>query len=76
MSHIWIHKGPTSTVLIEKGIIKKGDYIGTESSVGKIKNLSDFLGSEIEKAEPSDPVIIVGFENVPMVGENVCLSKY
>ncbi len=70
-SYMDSQKGPTSTVLIEKGIIKKGDYIGTESSVGKVKNLSDFLGSEIEKAEPSDPVIIIGFENVPMVGERM-----
>ena len=46
-SYMDSQKGPTSTVLIEKGIIKKGDYIGTESSVGKIKNLSDFLGKEI-----------------------------
>ncbi len=64
-------KGPTSTVLIEKGNLKKGDYIGTESSVGKVKYLGDFLGKEIEQAGPSDPVIIIGFENVPMVGERM-----
>jgi translation initiation factor IF-2 len=64
-------KGPTSTVLIEKGNLKKGDYIGTESSVGKVKYLGDFLGKEIEEADPSDPVIIIGFENVPMVGERM-----
>lgn len=70
-SYMDAQKGPTSTVLVEKGILRKGDYIGTESSVGKIKSLGDFTGKEIESAFPSDPVIIIGFENVPMVGERM-----
>ena len=64
-------KGPTSTVLVDKGILKKGEYIGTNSSVGKIKSLGDFLGKEIDSASSSDPVVIIGFENVPMVGERM-----
>lgn len=70
-SYMDSQKGPTSTVLIEKGILKRGDYVGTDSSVGKIKNLGDFLGKKIEEAGPSDPVVIIGFENVPMVGERM-----
>ena len=68
-------KGPTSTALVEKGILKSGDFIGTNSSTGKIKNLGDFLGKEIKEALPSDPVIIIGFENVPMVGERFKVYK-
>lgn len=35
-------RGPTATILVEKGILKQGDFISTGTSVGKIKNLEDF----------------------------------
>lgn len=63
------HKGPTSTVLIEQGILRQEDYIGTDSAIAKIKTLENFLGQEIKEAYPSDPAIIIGFEKIPMVGE-------
>ncbi|MFZ3054399.1 MAG: translation initiation factor IF-2 [Minisyncoccales bacterium] len=62
-------RGPTSTVLIENGTLKQSDFIGTDSAVGKLKNLGDFLGKEMKEANPSDPAVIVGFETVPAVGE-------
>lgn len=68
-SYLDPQRGPTSTVLIENGTLKYGDFVGTDSSVGKIKNLGDFLGKETKEANPSDPAIIVGFETVPAVGE-------
>lgn len=68
-SYLDPQRGPTSTVLIESGTLKYGDFVGTDSSVGKIKNLGDFLGKEMREANPSDPAIIVGFETVPAVGE-------
>jgi translation initiation factor IF-2 len=68
-SYLDPQRGPTSTVLIENGTLKYGYFVGTDSSVGKIKNLGDFLGKEMKEANPSDPAIIVGFETVPAVGE-------
>ncbi|MFA5086364.1 MAG: translation initiation factor IF-2 [Candidatus Paceibacterota bacterium] len=62
-------RGPTSTVLIENGTLKQGDIIGTDSAIGKVKNLGDFLGKDMGEANPSDPAVIVGFESVPSVGE-------
>jgi len=62
-------KGPTSTVLVESGTLRQSDFVGTDSAVGKVKNLGDFLGKEMKEANPSDPAIIIGFENVPAVGE-------
>jgi translation initiation factor IF-2 len=62
-------RGPTSTVLIENGTLRQGDFVGTDSAVGKVKNLGDFLAKEVKEANPSDPAVIVGFENVPAVGE-------
>jgi len=63
-------KGPTATLLITEGVLKKGDILGTFSTSGKVKKLEDFQGYPIERALPSDPAIVIGFEGVPKVGEN------
>jgi translation initiation factor IF-2 len=68
-------KGPTSTVLIENGTLYQGDFIATNSAVGKVKNLGDFLQKEMKEANPSDPAVIIGFESVPMVGEKFFAFK-
>jgi len=44
--------------------------LATPSTFGKIKVLENFQGRPIEKAQPSDPVIVIGFERAPRVGEN------
>jgi translation initiation factor IF-2 len=62
-------RGSTITAIIGKGVLKQGDFIGTDTAYGKVKNLEDFLGRPIEKAYPSDPIISVGFESMPIVGE-------
>jgi len=63
-------RGPTATLLITEGFLKQGDILATFSTFGKIKKLEDFQGRSIEKALPSDPAIVIGFEDVPKVGEN------
>jgi translation initiation factor IF-2 len=68
-------KGPTTTVLIENGTLKQGDYIGTDTIIGKIKNLGDFLQKEMKEANPSDPAVIIGFEGVPTVGQKFFVFK-
>jgi translation initiation factor IF-2 len=62
-------RGPTATLLLRDGSLKQGDIVGTGTSMGKIKILQDFQGKTIDKAEPSQPVIIIGFEQVPQIGE-------
>ena len=62
-------QGPTATLLLRDGSLKKGDIVGTGTTMGKIKILQDFQGKTIDKAEPSQPVIVIGFEQVPQIGE-------
>ncbi|MDP2741466.1 MAG: translation initiation factor IF-2, partial [bacterium] len=62
-------KGPIATVIIKKGILRKKDIIATDLALAKIKSLHNFQGKDIEEAYPSQPVIILGFEKVPAVGE-------
>ena len=62
-------KGPIATVIVKKGILRKKDIIATDLALAKIKCLKDFKGKDIDQAYPSQPVIILGFEKVPAVGE-------
>jgi translation initiation factor IF-2 len=62
-------RGILSGLILENGILKLGQYIATASALGKIKSLENSLGEKINELTPSSPALIVGFENIPDVGE-------
>jgi translation initiation factor IF-2 len=62
-------RGPTATLILNEGVLKSGDIIATFSTCGKIKSLEDFKGKQVPQALPSDPVVILGLEQAPRVGE-------
>jgi len=47
----------------------KGDIVLSGEAYGKARILEDFKGQPIEIATPSTPVIVVGLDKVPVVGE-------
>nr|WP_245612781.1 translation initiation factor IF-2 [Kosmotoga pacifica] len=61
--------GPLATAIIKDGIIKPGDYIVAGSTHGKVRALRDEKGRKVKNAGPSDPVQIIGFEEVPDMHE-------
>ncbi len=63
-------RGPTATLLLTQGTLRVGDIIGTDSVFGKIKNLENFQNSPFQITSPGDPVVVVGLEDCPRVGEN------
>jgi len=62
-------RGLTVSVILKDGVLKTGDIIATRSVSGKIKILENFLGEKVNSLAPSNPAIIIGFENLPKVGE-------
>jgi len=62
-------KGAVATLVLEEGILKNGDIVGTNSSFGKIKRLLNFQGREVSDVLPGQPCRILGFEVPPVVGE-------
>ena len=62
-------RGPTATLLLFEGTLKTGDIVATPSAFTKIKNLENFQNKVLDRAFPSDPVIIFGFNQAPKVGE-------
>jgi translation initiation factor IF-2 len=62
-------RGPTATVILEEGILKSGDFIATKSTFGRVRILESASKKKVEKIFPGQPGIVVGFEDVPIVGE-------
>lgn len=62
-------RGYLASMLIQKGIVKLGDWIVAGTVIGKIKSMEDFAGSPITEACPSQPVLISGWPSAPDVGK-------
>lgn len=62
-------RGVTAVGIVKNGILKSGDGISTQTVCGKTKLLENFIGERIENAEPSAPVLILGFDDLPQIGE-------
>ena len=61
--------GPVASVIIKNGILNIGDTVVAGSIKGKVKAIRSFDGSVINSARPSDPVEILGFDDIPVAGD-------
>lgn len=64
-------KGPTATVIVEAGTLKKGKPFICGPFAGKVKLLLDDLGEQVKEAGPSMPVEVLGFAELPNVGDSL-----
>jgi translation initiation factor IF-2 len=64
-------RGPVVTVLISRGTLRVQDAVVAGAHWGRVRAMSDFLGSRVEQARPGEPVEILGFDGVPEAGEHV-----
>jgi translation initiation factor IF-2 len=62
-------RGAVSTVLIQKGTLKKGDSFVVGSAYGKIRMMVDDKRNVVTVATPSVPVEILGLNGVPQTGD-------
>ncbi|MFQ6109473.1 MAG: translation initiation factor IF-2 [Candidatus Aminicenantales bacterium] len=62
-------KGPVATVIIQQGILHQGDAFISGTCYGKVRALFDENGKGLKRAEPSVPVEILGFSDVPLAGD-------
>ena len=63
-------RGPVSTVLITSGTLKRGDTFISGSTKGKVRAMFDHNNKQINSAEPSTPVEVIGFEDVTNAGDD------
>ena len=62
-------KGYVTTILVQKGTLKVGDYVLAGSYSGKIKALLNERGNPIKEAGPSTPATLLGLNGAPTAGD-------
>lgn len=64
-------RGPVATILVQSGILKRGDVLLAGAVFGKVRAMNDENGKAIKQAGTSIPVEIQGLSEVPESGEFV-----
>ncbi len=67
-------QGPVGTVIIQDGTLKIGDPFIAGSMFGRVRAMLDDKGKRIQKAPPSTPVLVVGFQDVPHGGDRFIVT--
>jgi len=62
-------RGPVATLLVYDGILEVGDALVLGSTSARIRAMFDYRGQPIDKATPSQPVVIMGMRDVPQAGD-------
>jgi len=64
-------KGPTATVIIQEGTLKIGDIFVAGITSGRVRAMFDDMGRQVKEAGPSQPVEVLGFEELPSAGDTL-----
>jgi len=64
-------RGPVATVLIKNGTLHVGDAIVAGTAFGRVRAMVNDRGERVKDALPSDPVEVVGFNDVPDAGDTM-----
>ena len=62
-------RGYVSTILVQAGTLRVGDYVLAGKNSGKVKAMQDERGKEVTAAGPSTPVSILGLDGAPQAGD-------
>ena len=64
-------RGPVVSILIQRGTLHVGDALVAGAHFGRVRAMHDFTGARTKRAEPGEPVEVLGFDGVPEAGEPV-----
>ena len=62
-------RGYVSTILVQAGTLRIGDYILAGQHSGKVRAMQDERGKEVFEAGPSTPVSLLGLDGAPTAGD-------
>ncbi|WP_314760947.1 translation initiation factor IF-2 [Alloscardovia omnicolens] len=62
-------RGAVATVLVQQGTLRVGDSIVAGKSYGRVRALLDENGNNLQEADPSRPVAVLGLTSVPTAGD-------
>ncbi len=62
-------RGYVTTLLVQNGTLRVGDYMLVGQFSGKVRAMMDERGHKVEEAGPSSPVSILGLDGAPQAGD-------
>ena len=68
-------RGPTASVIVERGTLKQGDALICGEVYCKVKTMTDADGKVLKSAPPATPVKITGWSDVPSSGKKFTSEK-
>lgn len=69
-------RGVVATILVNEGVLKKGDVMLAGAGYGRVKAMKNSFGKNIKKATSAMPVEITGLSDVPNAGDKFyCLDN-
>ena len=69
-SRIDIGRGPIANIIITAGTLKKGDFFVSGTRWGKVRAIINDQGKNVDSAEPSTPVEILGINGASRAGDD------
>jgi len=64
-------RGAVATILVQNGVLHRGDLILTGQEWGRVRAMFDETGKQIDEAGPSMPALVLGLSAVPNAGDEV-----
>ncbi len=64
-------RGIVATLIVQQGTLQAGDPFFCGSTWGRVRALADATGRRVKEAGPSEPVEVMGFEDVPGAGDTL-----
>ena len=74
-SKIDVGRGPIANIIVTAGTLKKGNYFVSGLKWGKVRAILNDQGKQIEKAEPSTPIEILGINGAAKSGDDFIVLK-
>lgn len=62
-------RGYVSTILVQTGTLRIGDFVLAGRHSGKVKAMQDERGNDVKEAGPATPVSILGLDGAPQAGD-------
>ena len=68
-------RGPVATVLVQRGTLDIGDIFVAGGEWGRVRALIDERGQYQEEAGPSTPIEVLGFNGLPLAGDDFVIVE-
>lgn len=68
------NRGPVTTLLVQRGKLKRGDLVVAGQQFGKARVLNDENGQQVTEAGPATPVAVLGLGGTPDAGDSFLVA--